>query len=151
VGGSGNELLGNALLGNRAGARLAGPDNRLEGGVVAGNGRGVVLGEAGSAVAGNSIVGNVGVGVFVEDLGGGSVTGNTIAGNHAGPDDTLGAGLNCGVALAGAPPALAGNFWGAAGGPGPEPADALCPLVPSLPVVQPVAAAEIRVKVKAAR
>ena len=151
--GTGNSLLASASLGNLAGAVLGGPDNRLEGNVLAGNGRGIEILNAGSVVRGNAILGNTGVGVFVDAGAAAILEGNSIAGNHAGVDATLSPSGNCGVAsLAATAPELPGNFWGAPGGPGPDPADAFCPIVPtSPPLFDPVATREIRVKVKAAR
>jgi hypothetical protein len=50
-------------------------------------------------------------------------------------------------------PGLDGNFWGAAGGPGSDPADEFCALLPLLeqPVFEPLATTEIRVRAKAAQ
>ena len=151
--GAGNSLLASASLGNLAGAVLGGPDNQLEGNLLAGNGRGIEILNAGSVVRGNAILGNTGVGVFVDAGATATLEGNSIAGNHAGVDATLSPSGNCGVAsLAATAPQLSGNFWGGPGGPGPDPADAFCPIVPtSPPVFDPVVTREIRLKVKAAR
>jgi len=150
----GARLRRNAALGNALDGFTLSDDCVLEGNVAAGNVRGVTLFGLGNTLRGNAIVGNEGVGVFVADGAGGEIVGNSVFGNHAGADPSLSPGLNCGVALdVATPPLLGGNFWGAASGPGADPADAFCPLVALAEpaVLEPVAAAEVRVRPKAAQ
>lgn len=150
---SGATLVGNAMIGNAAaGAQLVEENGRLLGNVLAGNGRGVVIEGSGAVVRGNAIAGSIGVGILVDDASA-TIEGNSISGNHAGPDVALPPAGNCGVAFSGTTgPSLPGNFWGAPGGPGPDPADDYCELIMATPpVFDPVATSEIRVKVKAAQ
>jgi hypothetical protein len=69
-------------------------------------------------LTGNVVVGNIGVGIGIN--GAGTITANSIYGN-----DTVG---NCGISLTGSGTVTATrNFWGAASGPGADPADLSCP------------------------
>lgn len=151
--GSGVSLRASAAVRNGTGVRLAGTDGLLEASLLAGNQRGLDVHGTGAVVRANGIVGNSGAGVFVDDGAAVALGGNSIAGNHAGTDPLLPPAGNCGVAFgATSTPSFPGNFWGAPGGPGPDPADAFCSLVPTpAPSFDPVVPSEIRVKVKAAR
>ena len=54
-----------------------------------------------------------------------TVTGNNLFGNNAGVSSS--GFTNCGLLNdSGAQVTATGNFWGAAGGPGPDPADDVC-------------------------
>jgi parallel beta-helix repeat protein len=144
----------NVSLGNALDGFTLSDDCVLEGNLAAGNVRGVTIFGLGNTLRGNAIVGNQGAGVFVAGTGGGEIVGNSVFGNFAGQDPELSPALNCGVVVAGTtPPLLRGNFWGAASGPGADPADLFCGLLPLLepPVFEPLAVTEIRVRVKAAQ
>jgi parallel beta-helix repeat protein len=150
--GGGSVLQGNVALGNgETGFNLSG-GNLLTGSIASGNHRGVEV-DDGDVVTKNAIVSNEGVGVVDRDGNGGQVTKNSIFGNHFATDDLI-IGSNCGVLLGATvqtPPLLTQNFWGDAAGPGSDPADALCTLVPSAATTAPFATKEIKVKAKAAQ
>ena len=98
--------------------------------LVTGNtGEGVFLSGDGHVFTRNALRGNRGSGVLVEsaDTGTLTVTGNTFVGNGT-------FGSNCGLeinATTGDPLVATGNFWGAASGPGDDPADLACGRAPS--------------------
>jgi parallel beta-helix repeat protein len=94
---------------------------------------GVFLSGDGHVFSRNAVRGNRGSGVLVEsaDTGTLTVTGNTFMGNGAG-------GTNCGIELnatTGDPLLATGNFWGAASGPGSDPADLACDGAVAIPIV----------------
>jgi nitrous oxidase accessory protein NosD len=106
---------------------------------------GVFLSGDGHVFTRNALRGNRGSGILVEnaDTGTLTVTGNSFVGNGA-------AGSNCGLevnATIGDPLLATGNFWGAASGPGADPADAAC----GGPVTAPFATLEIKVNPKLRR
>jgi parallel beta-helix repeat protein len=152
VNGNGSVLKGNVALGNaQTGFSLSG-GNVLTGSIASGNRRGVEIGD-GDVVTKNAIVGNQGVGVVDLDGNGGVVTKNSIYGNHFATDALI-MSNNCGVLLGATvqtPPLLSQNFWGDAAGPGDDPADVVCTLVPLVPTIAPFAPKEIKVKAKAAQ
>ncbi len=148
--GGDSTLKANAALGNGGEGFSLSDGDVLIGNVASGNDRGLLI-EDDNVITKNAIVGNRGVGILAGGLRG-VVTKNSIFANHSGLDLDV-ATENCGVALGTAtPPLLTQNFWGAAAGPGVDPADQVCPLVPVATVeVDPVATKEIKVKVKAAQ
>jgi parallel beta-helix repeat protein len=139
---------GNAALGNgEFGFDLNSGDRTLLTGNLANSNRnGVHVEGSDTVLTRNSIVGNLGVGVVVE-AGGTPLTiaESNLVGNNASPDPAV---TNCAVtSLAPGPLSVATNFWGAATGPGADPADELCLLVPQTGLVSdPPALLEIRVK-----
>jgi hypothetical protein len=85
-----------------------------------------------ASFTGNAALGNSGVGVELNQPGG-VLTKNSFVGN-----DT--AGSNCGVSNdSGGTVTASGNFWGAATGPGPDPADQACNGFGSTTITSPFA------------
>ena len=138
----------NTALGNGAfGFDLNEGDGSVMIGVLAqGNGNGINVDGSDVLIVKSSIVGNRGVGIVIEDEGQGLVVSKTnVFGNDVAGDLML---TNCGVSsLSGGPLNVATVFWGAPNGPGDDPADELCLLVPHGGlVVEPPLAKEIKVK-----
>jgi hypothetical protein len=132
IGGASNVLKANAATANGdAGFDLKGAGHTLTGSIAAGNQLGLRLGEATDqlTLVGNSFVGNVGSGVLTSspDV---TLVKTNIFGN--GND-----GSNCGTTTVGA-----GTFtlekvcFGAASGPGDDPADATCGIVSVVEIVE---------------
>jgi len=166
--GSGLTLTGNLSTDNLTGFLVAGPQHLLADNTAAANDVGISLIGAGlvtltrNVVSGstfegvflsgdghvftrNAVRGSRGSGVLVEsaDTSTLTVTGNTLVGNGAG-------GTNCGLELnatTGDPLVATGNFWGAASGPGADPADLACDAA----VAIPFATKEIKVNPKLGR
>lgn len=119
----------------------------LVGVLAQGNATGIDVGGDDVVVSKSSIVGNRGFGILVDEDGQRlTVTKTNVFGNGADASDP--AFANCGIASAGGGPlTLAPVFWGDAAGPGDDPADRLCILVPHVNVIdEPVAAKELKVK-----
>ncbi len=139
----------NTALGNgTAGFDLNEGDRTIVVGVLAqGNGTGIQVDGSGTVITKSSVVANRGPGILVEDEGQGlTVSKTNVFGN--GPSVVDPALTNCGVAsLSGGPLDVATVFWGAADGPGDDPADELCLLVPHMGLVaEPQATKELKVK-----
>jgi len=155
--GADSTLAGNVVSANGPSGTTAGiyvrARTRLEGNVVSGNrgtGIGIFADGDGTRVVGNRIAGNTGIGI---EIGGGQpvgdlvVTRNDVLGNNV--LRSPGGAENCGLANGtGSPLAAPANYWGAAGGPGSDPADATCG---NAVVIEPVAAKSFRIRAKAAR
>jgi hypothetical protein len=96
----------------------------------------------------NAIVANLGAGVVAEESDN-TVVKSSLFGNGAGGLMALvpAREAHCGT-YAGAGIALdaSENFWGAAAGPGADPADAACDATGAVTTVDPVAKREIKVK-----
>jgi parallel beta-helix repeat protein len=143
-------LVGNLARENGVGILLiAGGPHVVKGNVSNANlGAGFSLGTvvAGSVLEKNTAIDNHGTG-FQIDAGAGSttVTNNSIFGNGT-------IATNCGLAND-SPSAISAtkNFWGAASGPGVDPADALCGSSSGTVFVAPVLAREVKVKLKPLR
>jgi hypothetical protein len=141
----------NTALGN-GGAGFdvnTGEDSVLTGVLAQGNAVGIQVDAAGVLISKSSVVGNRGAGILVEDGGQRlTVTKTNVFGNGADASDP--AFANCGVTSAsasGGPLTLAPVFWGAPAGPGDDPADRVCLLVPHVNVVdEPPLAKELKVK-----
>jgi parallel beta-helix repeat protein len=147
-------LKGNAAIANGEEGFDVSDDSIVTGNVAQGNGRGIELDDR-NVVTKNSVVGNRGFGIVVGGAGN-VVTKNSIFGNDDAGDttDPLPAPLvlNCGIQNLVMELDASQNFWGAAAGPGADPADAFCQFgaVADGPVA-PVATKEIKVKPKAAK
>lgn len=120
-------------------------DHALKGNVANGNGAaGMLLQDNGGAVSKNALVGNRGPGLELTGSPAPTITKNSIFGN--GTDGATNCGIDNGT---GATVDAPKNFWGAATGPGADPADATCGA--NAVTTAPVATKEIKVKVKAAQ
>ncbi len=107
-----------------AGFRLRVGGAHLVGNVASANGTDGfdVFDGSGHELRGNAALGNRRYGIGVESFGAATVEGGTIAGNGA-----TSTGANCGLANASPTTVTArGVYWGAASGPGDDPADAAC-------------------------
>jgi hypothetical protein len=138
----------NALGNAGAGFEVNQGDRTVLVGVLAqGNGSGIETGGDDVVVSKSSVVGNRGFGIIVDADGQRlTVTKTNVFGNGA--DGTDPAFANCGIASAGGGPlTLTSVFWGDAGGPGDDPADRLCLLVPHASVIdEPILTKELKVK-----
>jgi len=138
-----------AALGNGgAGFEVNQGDRTVLVGVLAqGNATGIETGGDDVVVSKSSVVGNRGSGILVDADGQRvTVTKTNVFGNGADASDP--AFASCGITSAGGGPlTLTPVFWGDAAGPGDDPADRLCLLVPHVDVtVEPVATKEVKVK-----
>lgn len=125
--GSGAVAKGNAAMGNTAGFAVNGADAVLDSNVSNGNYYGMSLGVTNLTMTRASVIDNTSYGIATGMGTSGSITGSNIVGN--GTD--IGT-PNCGVYADGSAVTMDGNWWGAASGPGSDPADAVC--VPGAPV-----------------
>jgi hypothetical protein len=141
-----NVIKGNVAIANgEAGFTFYGGDNVATGNVAHANYVGFRLFGGGNLLLKCAIVGNLGVGVLVE-ASANAVHQSSLYGNAA-ITGLPPQGANCGtIARGSAILDATGNFWGAATGPGPDPADAVCDQSSSSTTVVPVASREIRVK-----
>jgi hypothetical protein len=145
-------FTGNLARGNTDGIVLfSGGPHVLKGNVITANsGPGLVVGgsvPAGSAIEKNAVIENFDDGIRI-DAGAGSttITNNSIFGNGAS------VGANCGLRNdSAAAIAATKNFWGAAGGPGANPADDICGLSEGTVTFSPVLTKEVKVKLKPLR
>ncbi len=95
----------------------------------------------------NAVVGNPGLGISAQ-TNTVTISENNIFGNHS-IANVL--GTNCGlVSQTGLSVSAPNNFWGAASGPGPDPADAVCD-VSGTTTVDPVATKPFNIPVRAGR
>jgi len=138
-------VTGNAAGANGDGFSIDGDGHEVKGNVASGNlsfGFNVTGGAAGTtALTRNAARGNLEGGVLLGAAA--SVTGNDLYGNNDGVN-TFGF-TNCGLVNdTGAAVSATGNFWGAAAGPGANPADVAC-TTGGATTVAPFAAAEIPV------
>jgi len=142
AGGSGT-MSNNAVSSNGTGIEATGGTYRVTKNAVAGSsdpsGSGMSL-DAGDTVTKNSITGSGGAGI-ITTAAPAVLTANSIFGNGL----AAGAAHNCGLNnTSGATITATGNYWGAATGPGADPADATC----GDPVTAtPAAPAEVKVLV----
>ena len=149
----GYTFTGNAIVRNsNIGLILAGADDgTVSGNAIIGNGLGVIVFDVGGlTLMRNAILGNYLCGVQIGDVGGSLpaprevvVTQNNIYGNG---------GENCGLRASNissqSPVQASRNFWGAASGPGVDPADQV--IGPNV-VVAPVATTRFHIAVDAGR
>lgn len=127
VSGSGAVLKGNAAMKNTAGFAVTGADAVLDSNVSNGNYYGMSLGVTNLTMTRASVMDNTAYGIATGMGTTGSIRGSNIVGNGVG-----GMPLNCGVYADGSAVTMDGNWWGAASGPGSDPADTVC--LPGAPV-----------------
>ena len=149
--GSGHLLTGNLASGNDSDgfAFFGGNGNVLSGNTAVDNTNdGFAFNGTGHLLTDNSAVGNQAKGISVVGSGSSAtITKNNIFGNHGscGPGDNIGLRNGSGGAIN-----ATNNFWGAATGPGADPADDICNAgAGSSTTVAPFATKEFKVKVKA--
>jgi parallel beta-helix repeat protein len=147
IGGSGHTVSDNVASGNRIGFE-AFFSGQFTHNVASGNadGGGIIVNNAGIIeIFRNAVIGNEGTGIQVSNRDA-TITENNIFGNG-----TL--GNNCGLlSLSGTVFMAPNNFWGAASGPGPDPADAVgaaCGGNPDPTIVDPVATKPFNIPVRA--
>ncbi len=137
------------VTGNLATGNLQGFDVRFTGrftrnAIIGNNLDGLILSGPGEIVIShNNILGNQQIGIGINSLFGGIITRNNIFGNA-----TLAGSFgftNTSGALVNAPH----NFWVAASGPGPDPADEVFDSPGSTTIVDPVATKEFNIRVQA--
>lgn len=141
---------GNVALGNGGPGFQVASRDLFTGNLAQANGRGVEVAGEDALLTKNAVIGNRGIGVFVRAGASGVVLSQSnVFGNNVVADL---AAVNCGVASQSSSALdVARNFWGAATGPGADPADDVCPLVPVAGlVVEPVATKALGVKAKVA-
>ena len=147
IGGSGHTISDNAASGNFFGFDLS-FSGQFTHNVASSNGDvgGIIINNAGIIeIRRNAIIGNRGIGiqVFSRDA---TITENNIFGNGT-------TRSNCGLLnVSGTALMAPKNFWGAASGPGPDPADAVdaaCGGHPDPTIVDPVATKPFNIPVKA--
>jgi hypothetical protein len=148
VKGSAHRLTGNVLEGNSTGIRVEGTSSEFTENIVVGNSRGFLITAGPHLIAKNAIIANHGVGIQV-DVPAISVQRNNIYGNGTTP---VPGEANCGIFnVSGGLVDVTENFWGAASGPGSDPADTVCNVPPSTTVVNPVATKPFNIQVEAGR
>jgi len=156
--GTGARLLGNAAALAEQGFTLGlndaglpkGAARRLERSVAVGNLVGAAVdSDVGPTVFERcAVIGNALAGVYVNVNEGTTASRLSIYGNGGGSMAIP--APNCGVAAATDLPATR-SFWGSPGGPGPDPADAACPIDGHSIDLLPVAPKEIRVRLRPLR
>jgi len=137
-------LVGNASTGNGdAGFRVTGTDHSLTGNVASGNQeQGFRVFETGHVLKDNAAVGNRRSGIVFENAATGSAKRSNLYGNDVDFE-------NCGLLnQSNSTVDATSSFWGAAGGPGDEPADAACSEPGSTTFWDPPSNKEISVKPK---
>jgi hypothetical protein len=129
-------LTDNVALRGEKGFDIEGIDHVISGNLASGNlAVGFMVAFGGHRFTGNSAIGNAGAGIWVFSPHS-TFTGNNIYGN-----DPCGLRNQTGTSLV-----AAGNFWGAAEGPGASGADAVCNVGAGSTVTAPAAAREFPVK-----
>ena len=119
--GDGKTASKNQVSLNGIGIQMSGT-SRASGNVVSGNGQGLTIFAGSASAVRNAVYGNTFEGVTVDTSSGpfsGTIAGNDIVGN-----DTE--GTNCGLFNISSGLVATNNYWGAATGPGPDPADGVC-------------------------
>ena len=146
-GGLGNQRFeGNVALGNDFGFGLQGYDQvTVVGGAVIGNRQGVFAGPGNVAnLSGMAVLANVEAGVHNQNTTTMSVTASNFVGNGA----KNFSGGNCGTITENPPLTATNNFFGAASGPGADPADLACGGSNGVTTVDPFATKPFKVKTK---
>ncbi|MBI3660093.1 right-handed parallel beta-helix repeat-containing protein [Candidatus Acetothermia bacterium] len=137
-GNGGHHFSSNVASANGTGFDVAfGNSNVFTGNIVHGNRSHGFLIESGAGhmLTGNSILGNGGFGIDLSSGAGATITKNNIYGNGEGLRDDSGAETNA-----------TNNFWGAATGPGDNPADGLLIGPTSNTIFTPFATKEFKIK-----
>ncbi len=149
AGGTGTPRLeGNVATGNEGfGFSAALYDHvTLTGGVAVGNAQGVFGGNGDTfAISGLTALANVVSGIHNQGTTTMSVTASNLVANGA---KSLGGFANCGAATEAHPLAATNVFWGAASGPGDDPADRVCELAAGVATVDSVATKPFKSKTK---
>jgi hypothetical protein len=139
----GNVALGNGAFGFQAGLHEA---VVLTGNVAAGNNQGVFAGNGDSVtVTGLAALANVEGGVHNQGTTAMTVSASNVVGNGA---KTFSGRTNCGTIDEALPLTATNVFWGAATGPGADPADDACDVVSGVTTVAPFAAKAFKIKTK---
>jgi len=121
-------------------------DVAIAGGAAVGNAQGVFGGNGDRfTLSGLAVLANVEGGVHNQNTATMAVTTSNLVGN--GPK-ALGGRLNCGTLNEAFPLAATNVFWGAADGPGDDPADDVCDLLAGVTTVDLVAAKPFKIKTK---
>jgi hypothetical protein len=145
-----NILTGNVATGNIEEGFVMNDDNVVTANLAVGNHNGFRL-DGNNVVSKSAAIDNAGVGILVEENGT-VVTKTNISGNGGGAVNVPMVNVNCGTLTAdGVTLAAPKNFWGAPGGPGPDPADLACNGIGGVTNVEPVAEKEIKIRSVAAR
>ena len=148
---SGNTLKGNVALGNAMNGFTINDDNVITSCTANANHNGFRLGGQRNAVTKSAVIDNFGVGITATAAGN-AVTKTSIFGNGGGAVNVSGANINCGTLAAdGVTLHATQNFWGAAAGPGADPADLACNGLGATTNVTPVATKDTKVRAPAAR
>ncbi|MBI1743534.1 right-handed parallel beta-helix repeat-containing protein [Candidatus Acetothermia bacterium] len=147
--GSGQIVTGNVSSANGAdGFFIRGSGHQLNGNIASANSStGFALKDGNRyQLIGNAARGNFSFGIWVFPGVGATIKNGNIFGNN-GQSITVDsvAYTNCGLFSQSSPLTATNNFWGATGGPGVDPADAICPNANST-TVTPVAAREFLVR-----
>jgi hypothetical protein len=148
AGGTGSQRFeGNVALGNFFGLSAQLYDEAtFVGNVAVGNRQGVFAGNGDTlTVSGLAAIANVEGGVHNQGTTTMSVAASNLIGNGA---KALGGSLNCGTLNESDPLAATNVFWGAASGPGDDPADDVCDLLSGVTTVAPFATKPFKVKTK---
>ncbi len=137
IGGTGHLVQQNSAAANNIGMNVNGSAHRIVENVVTGTRfEGIYIGAEGSTITKNSSIGNA-RGMLIEgiDASAITVTQNNVMGN-------FGCGIETNL-ISGGTVLAPQNFWGAASGPGPDPADDECGVI-----ANPFATKEIKVRAK---
>lgn len=138
--GTGHVVDGNAAFSDSDGGcclvNVQGSGHSVTSNVILAQGSGIEVAGTDIVIQGNSIFGNI-VGIFVSDATNVRINGNNIVANGQNSSDFV---VNCGIYnTSGMTIDATNNFWGAASGPGPDPADEVCDAPSSTTTVSPFA------------
>jgi hypothetical protein len=141
-------VISDNVTGASGGFQISGNGHAVKGNVSSGNygaSPGFFIAGSGHVVARNAARGNEGSGIFVNSGSSGLIiTRNDLYGN--GRNDTFTGVPNCGLFNdSGTTITATNNFWGAATGPGPDPADDVCDGPGSTTITAPFATTEFPV------
>ena len=140
ISGDEHTVTGNFASGNLQGFDVISSGRFTRNAIIGNNLDGLILSGPGELeINHNDILGNQQIGIRINSLFGGIITKNNIFGNAS-------FGLqNTSMGVVNAPR----NFWGAASGPGPDPADEVFTGPGSTTIVDPVATKEFNIRVQA--